>query len=176
MEKQALAALDANDINEAFRLLVTTYGHYLVGFAMRIVRHKETAEDIAQQAFVEAFLGIEKFQRRSSLWTWICGIASNRATDHHRRNKRIVDVSDFDVWLEGALQPEQDRGSDIDRRRVLERCLNKMDPEVRAQLLERYVGGLTYDEIGKIVGDAPGTVQVRLSRALPKLRKCLGME
>ena len=176
MEKQALAALDANNTNEAFRLLMVTYGDHLQSFLMRLMRHRESAEDVKQQAFIEAFEGIEKFQRRSSFWSWIWKIAYNRSVDFHRRNKRIGDVGDFDVWLEGSLQPQVDRTSDVHKQRGLEKCLGKMDVQIRAQLLMRHNYGLSYDEIGELVGDEPGTVQVRISRALPKLRKCLGME
>jgi RNA polymerase sigma factor (sigma-70 family) len=58
-------------------------------------------------------------------------------------------------------------------RRALERCLEKLAPPLRSQVMMRYFLGLSYAEIGEEVGAPQGTVQVRVSRILPRLRRCL---
>jgi RNA polymerase sigma factor (sigma-70 family) len=177
IEEKALELVAGGRTNEAFKLLMVAYGDAVRAFILRIVRHEEAAKDLTQQVFTEAFLGITRFQRRSSLWTWLCGIARNRSIDHTRRNRRVVEIDDLDVWRTLAVQQDETMSvHETEKRQALEKCLAKLSPELRAQLMMRFDLGLSFAEIGHEVGDAPGTVQVRVSRALPKLRKCLSGE
>jgi DNA-directed RNA polymerase specialized sigma24 family protein len=61
------------------------------------------------------------------------------------------------------------------RRRIgaLEDCLRNVSAKVRAALLSRYQHNLSYEEIAESCGDKPGTLQARVTRALPVLRRCL---
>ena len=173
-EEAALACVRRGRRDEALKLLMTIYGSPITGFILRIVRNRATADDLRQQVFLDAFHGIEKFQERSSLWSWLCRIAYHRCVDElrHTRRERVVDG--FNV-LDG-LVGQSDTMMDTDRgakRRALEQCLGKLPALVRSQLLMRYFFGLSYMEIGEAIGAPPGTVQVRMSRILPQLRRCL---
>ncbi|HEX4421160.1 MAG TPA: sigma-70 family RNA polymerase sigma factor [Kofleriaceae bacterium] len=176
-EDAALACIQHGQIGEALQILMKAYGTPITAFALRIVRNHEAAKDVRQQVFLEAFQGIDKFQRRASLWTWLCGIAYHRSLDELRRGKRAPPLSkldQFDVLEE--LVGEPDPLMDPDQtatRRALERCLEKLAPPLRSQVMMRYFLGLSYAEIGEEVGAPQGTVQVRVSRILPRLRRCL---
>jgi RNA polymerase sigma factor (sigma-70 family) len=88
--------------------------------------------------------------------------------------KRTSPSDNSDVWDDLARQPESSMdGGQVQKRRALEFCLSKLEPSLRAQVLLRYQLGLSHAEIGEITGEAHGTVQVRLSRAMPKLKECL---
>ena len=153
------------------------YGAPLTSFAVRVLRDRVLAEDIRQQVFLEALQGIDRFRGSSSLWSWLCGIAYHRCLDELKRSRRAR----LTGWPENAdlldaLAGEPDAMMDDDRaakRQALERCLGKFPAPIRAQLLMRYFLDLSYQEIGELVGDAHGTVQVRMSRILPRLRHCL---
>lgn len=150
------------------------YGQLITAFILRTVEHRETAEDLRQQVFLEAFQGIDRFQGRSSLWTWLCGIAYHRCQDELRRRKRAARLGEQQPGPEpGALGDPLAVGSSLSRRRALEQCLRKLAPEMRIQLLMRCLFEMSHAEIGELVGDSHGTVQVRMSRILPRLRKCL---
>jgi RNA polymerase sigma-70 factor (ECF subfamily) len=153
---------------------MVAYGRPITAFAVRLVRNHEVAKDIHQQVFLDAFQGIDRFQGRSSLWSWLCGIAYHRCLDELRRNRRTTTADDFDVLDQLSGQP--DPTMDVDgatKRRALEHCLGKLAAPLRSQLLMRCFLGLSYVEIGLTIGDAHGTVQVRMSRILPRLRRCL---
>lgn len=156
---------------------MTAYGAPLTAFALRILRDRELAKDVRQQVFLDAFQRIDTFEGRSSLWSWLCGIAYHRCLDELRRARRSGPVEDFDVWdgPTGTSDLEMDHER-VAKQRALERCLGKLSPSMRAQLLMRCFLGLSYAEIGEVVGDAHGTVQVRMSRILPRLRRCLRNE
>lgn len=160
---------------------MTAYGAPLGAFVLRVVRDRELAKDVRQQVFLEAFQGIDGFQGRSSLWSWLCGIAYHRCLDELRRDRHAAAHQPLDPSDELAelvrsttdLDPDLDR---VARQRALEQCLGKLSVELRTQLLMRYFFGLSYAEIGEMIGVAHSTVQVRMSRTLPQLRRCLRAE
>jgi len=171
-EAEALALVRSGQLNEAFELLMAVYGDPLTTFAVRILRNSEQAEDVRQQVFLEAMQGIGGFRGRSSLWGWLCGIAYHRCLDLLKRLRQTAPTIDDLETLVGEPDAvmEQDR---VAKQRALDRCLGKLAHRLRAQLLLRYFFGLTYQEIGEMVNEPHGTVQVRISRILPQLRRCL---
>lgn len=177
-EEAVLALLDRRAHEEALKILMSTYGAPIVSFALRILRDRELAEDVRQQVFIDAYQKLDTFERRSSLWSWLCGITYHRCLDELRRKQRAaaqrsdVDVSDEHL---GASQFPMDADR-VAQHRALQRCLGKLPAAMRAQLLMRCFLGLSYEEIGAEVGEPPGTVQVRISRILPRLRQCLRNE
>lgn len=173
-EKAALAAIRRGQRDQALKILMTAYGAAITAFALRVVRDPEAAKDIHQQVFLEVFQGIGKFEGRSSLWCWLCGIAYHRCLDELRRGRRSGIADDIDVWDMLAAPPDSMVDADrVAKRRALEDCLGKLPVAHRTQLLMRCFFGLSYIEIGEMGGEPHSTVQVRISRILPGLRDCL---
>jgi len=173
-EQAALACVRAGRRNDGLNILGRVYGRPLDAFALRVVRDPELAKDVRQQVLLEAFQGIERFEGRSTLWSWLCGIAYHRCLDELRRGRRASEMDDFAVSDGFAGPPDLVMDDDrADKRRALEHCLGKLPDALRAQLLMRCFLGLSYAEIAEMVGISPGTVQVRISRILPQLRRCL---
>ena len=169
-----LACMRHGRREEALKLLMVAYGAAIAAFALRVVRDPELAKDVRQQVFLEAFQGISRFEGRSSLWSWLCGIAYHRCLDELRRTRRLRPVDHFDVWEVVAEQPDPAMDADrVEKRRALEACLGKLSASLRAELLMRCFLGLSYVEISDLVGATHGTLQVRVSRILPRLRRCL---
>jgi len=173
-EAAALACVHRKKPDKALDILMRAYGTPLTAFALRMVRNRELANDVRQQVFLEALQGVDRFQERSSLWSWLCGIAYHRCLDERRRLRRASAADDFEALyaLAGAPDPMMDPERAA-KRRALEQCLGQLSPAMRTQLLMRFFFGLSYDEIGKIVGATHSAVQVRMSRLLPQLRRCL---
>lgn len=169
-EAIALDLVRAGKPDEAIALLVKLYGQALVSFAQRVIRDREVARDICQTVFFEAFRDISKYEGRSSLWSWLCGITSHRSIDELRRRKRNPNDT-LPVVEQAAEQPDTDQ--QLAERRALEQCLSKLNDPLRAQVLMRFGAGLSFVEIGEYIGEAAGTVQVRINRALPLLQRCL---
>jgi RNA polymerase sigma factor (sigma-70 family) len=177
VEAAALACLHRGQRNDALKILMDAYGEPIQGFALRIVRDREQAKDIHQQVFLDAYLGFGRFAGRGTLWSWLCGIAFHRCQDELRRRHRTSAANDSEVLED--LAGDSDTSTCADRvavRRALEECLGRMTVPLRLQLLMRCFFGLTYAEIGETVGTHHGTVQVRMSRVMPTLRRCLRNE
>lgn len=173
-EEAALACVRRGRRDEGLKILMVAYGAPLLAFSVRILRDRELAKDVRQQVFLEAFQGIERFEGRSTLWSWLCGIACHRCLDELRRVRRASAVDDFDVLngLVGLPDPTMDEDR-VAKRRALERCLGKLSDSMRAQVLMRCFLGLSFVEIAEVVSIPHGTVQVRISRILPRLQRCL---
>jgi RNA polymerase sigma factor (sigma-70 family) len=174
-EAAALACIRRDQLAEALKILMKAYGRPLTSFILRNVRYGAAVEDVRQQVFLEAFVGMKNFEGRSSLWTWLCGIAYHRCVDETKRQQKSTPDPTIDVLKELRWQPDptMDPKAETERHNALEHCLGKIPQPWRTVLLMRFHLGLSYVEIERLIGVAAGTIQVRLARIMPKLRLCL---
>jgi RNA polymerase sigma-70 factor (ECF subfamily) len=178
-----LAAVDRGDLEQALRLLMRTHGVAIYRYcASRL--GAERADDVHQTVFIEAHRDLARFERRSSLRTWLFGIANHRCLDslkiRGRHDRKFTPTED-----PGVADPSGDPSpfDDVSRdqlRKLLEGCLEGLAPATRDAVLLRYRDGFQYEEIARINREGtgipeekPGTLQQRVARALPVLRKCL---
>lgn len=164
-------------LRAAVELMMREYGKVVYSVANRILGNPALAKDALQQTFLEALRDASGYQGRSSVRTWLLGIASNRAIDLARRQRREEQWNLPDDGVEQISEvsaPEIPAALD-DRRlqRALEECLSEVSPETRVALLLRFQQGLSYEQISKICKEKPGTLQARVKRAMPVLRRCL---
>lgn len=178
-----LAAVDRGELEHALRLLMKAHGVAIYRYcAARL--GSDRADDVHQTVFIEAHRDLSRFERRSSLRTWLFGIANHRCLDFlktsGRRDSKFTPTED-----PGATDPSDDPSpfEQVSReqlRRLLEHCLDGLAPATRSAVLLRYRDGFQYEEIAQInregagiAEEKPGTLQQRVARALPVLRKCL---
>jgi RNA polymerase sigma-70 factor (ECF subfamily) len=178
LEAEALAHLDRGDPRGALIVLMRAYGDAVLGHCIRVVRDRALAEDIRQQTFLEAFRDLPRFQRRSTLRCWVLGIASHRCLDaikaRRRRDARIDSGEEEAVVAAADESPDPSHHVDAERtNRVLEACLEGLSEEVRMTVLMKFQHDLSYEEMSPMVNQRPGTLQARVARALPILRRCL---
>lgn len=81
---------------EAFNELVTQQHHLLIRIAMRYVASRDVAEEVVQDTWMAVFSSIDRFEGRSSLRAWICGILIHKAKDRGVREQRSRPFSDFE--------------------------------------------------------------------------------
>jgi RNA polymerase sigma-70 factor (ECF subfamily) len=175
-EAEALAAAGRGDRDTALRLLMREYGTPVWRYCRQMLGDADLAQEAQQMTFVQAYEGLPRFAGRSSLRTWLFGIAHHRCLDllksTRRREKRFAPlegVPDPPVPSAGA----EDLLAARSRTRALERCLSELAPHVRTAVLLRFQQEVTYEEMARLEGDRPATLQARVVRALPVLRRCL---
>lgn len=175
-ERAALAALDRGSSDDALALLMREYGTAVYRYCRQMMADDDLAQEVQQMTFVQAHEGLARFARRSSLRTWLLGIARHRCLDHlkmhRRRYKRFGPIEEASDLPEPGGSAE-DRLSERSVARVLESCLRGLAPRVRTALLLRYQQGLSYPEIARLSNEKAPALQVRVARALPLLRRCL---
>lgn len=175
-EEAALTALDRGDREAALALLMDAYGGVLYRYCLHVVADPQLAEDVHQTTFVQAFEGMGRFARGSSLRTWLFGIARHRCLDAlkttRRRRARFRVVEALPDHPAGEAGPE-DRLLARVRALALARCLGRLSSASRSAVLLRYQAGLSYAEMASAGGERATTLQARVARALPVLRRCL---
>ncbi len=161
----------------AFGQLVTRYQDRLYNSLVHLVGSPDLAYDAVQDAFVQAYIKLDTFERASTFYTWLYRIAFNMAVTRRRREKPTVSV---DHARDELGHEPVDRGAGPgDRIERQERAsqvqvgLERISEEHRAILVLREIDGCTYEEIAEVLGLPVGTIRSRLHRARLQLREQL---
>lgn len=150
----------------AFSILVRRHQVSLRRHLERMVGSAEDALDLAQEAFVRAWQALPQWEPDAQFRTWLFRIASNAALDQLRRRK-TVRFEPLDETFESAdpgAGPER-LAAAAQEVRQLEAALARLAPEHREILLLREVEDMSYEEIGRVLAIAAGTVKSRIARA-----------
>jgi RNA polymerase sigma-70 factor, ECF subfamily len=175
-EDEIDAALAGGDRQRAFTLLMQRYGDQVYRYAMAMTGgDTQVAEEVRQQVFVEAYRDLPGFAARSPVRGWLFGIVRHRCLDASKALRR------WGLRYKNEPSPESEvddtePGDQLDVRRLarlLEGCIAELAPAAREAILLRYQQELSYDEAAAITGERPGTLQQRVARALPVLRRCV---
>jgi len=158
----------------AFGQLVTRYQDRLYNTMLHVLGSAEMADDVAQDAFVQAYVKLETFERASGFYTWLYRIAFNLAISRRRRDKHCLsieqarDASGHEPADTSA--PPSARIEQAERAAHVRRGLAMLSDEHRAILILREVDGCSYDQIGQVLDLPSGTIRSRLHRARIQLR------
>jgi RNA polymerase sigma-70 factor (ECF subfamily) len=194
-EERLCHALLGQD-EDAFVALVEQYHSSLVRLAMVYVKNRAVAEEVVQETWLGVLRGLDRFERRCSLKTWIFRILVNTAKTHFAREARSVPFSSLaDVPDDGAAPSvEADRftsdgrwrsspsaWSEMPESRLLSReTCGVIDeaiaslPCAQAEVLTlRDVGGWSSEEVCALLGISEGNQRVLLHRARSKVRAAL---
>ena len=157
----------------AFDALVHRYELRVRRLVMGFVRDDTVAEDVAQEAFVQAYSKIRRLQEPSSFRSWLFAIAVNRARDEVRRSRRwLVDSAQVEEAV-AELRASDDASSRAHGRqigRVLSDLVGALAPKLREAILLKEIEEMTYAEIAQTLGIPMGTAQIRVHRARLRLR------
>jgi RNA polymerase sigma-70 factor (ECF subfamily) len=170
-DQDALALLDRGDIKAALQCLTERHGAAVYRYCRVALEDDALADDVHQQVFLEALRDLPRFERRSTVRTWLLGVARHRVLDAVRQRQRAR--SHHDEAVAEPADTRQPPGESIDDARLqaaLVDCLGELDPTIRTAILLRYQQGLSYEDMAEICGEKPGTLQARVSRALRRLR------
>ncbi len=173
---QLIEATLAGD-SAAFGRLVTKYQDRLYNTLVHVVGCADEARDVAQDAFVQAFVKLETFKRGSAFYTWLYRIAFNQAVS--RRRKRRPTASIENNREQTGQEPTGREAAPGQRIEGQERAvqvraaLAALSEEHRTVLILREVDGCCYETIAEMLDLPVGTVRSRLHRARLELREQL---
>src|SRR5258708_11288291 len=181
-----VVALAQQGKETAYRELLTRYERPVFSLIFRMVRDRETAEDLAQETFVKVLNNIDRYSPDFKFSSWLFKIANNLTIDHLRR--RRVDT----ISIEGArdaVTAESAKATSImiasgdesplaelesrELGQAIEKAIGKLRPEYRACIMLRHVEDRSYEEIAEIVKLPLGTVKTYIHRARHELRVAL---
>lgn len=157
-----------------FKQLVHTHQKRLYRFVVKHIGWGSDAEDITQQAFVEAAAGYASFRGGSELSTWLYGIAMNLVRNYLSRSPHRRFQFEGEEALDGSEAPEPDPSRRLDLNQTLQALQTELDalpPEMRDVLLLVAMDELSYESAALMLSIPVGTVRSRVSRARATLRR-----
>jgi len=167
-EAALVAAARAGD-RAAFGALFDRYQTPIVNYLYRVVGDWETANDLAQDSFLKAYQALGRTEPDLQLAPWLYRIATNTALDALRRRKRITWVPFLEEYDPPALGG--DPGITVPNQDAVQRALQAVPADYRVALVLHLHQGLSYKEIGALLGVAPNLVAVRVFRGREKFIK-----
>jgi len=182
----------------AFAELIDRYGATMLRVAQVYVRDRATAEEVVQETWLAVLNGIDRFEERSSLKTWLFRILTNRAKTRGERDGRVVPFSalagqeaegdepsvDPDrflgpdsphpgAWAAPPIGWPQDKLIEGETLGVIETAIDQLPQAQREVILLRDVDGWTPMEVSDALGITDGNQRVLLHRARTKVRAAL---
>jgi len=156
----------------AYTFLVEKYKHMVFTLAIRIVKNREEAEEVAQDVFVKAFKNLKNFKGDSKFSTWIYKIAYYASLDELKRNKRQIRSENIDTFKERNVGNTDDSLKflhDRDRKEIINDALFKLNEDERVIITLYYYEELAVKEISKIVDLSEDNIKIKLFRSRKKL-------
>jgi RNA polymerase sigma-70 factor (ECF subfamily) len=164
---------------EAFRELVERYQRKVYSICYGMLKNQDDSVDVSQEVFVKVYRYLEKFNHKSSFYTWLYRITHNMCIDYIRKHQKVRRVEYDDGIsrdageIEGdehilpstlGINPDKVYGRKELREKMLE-ALDTLSEKHRTILILREVEGLAYDEMAEVLNISKGTVMSRLFHA-----------
>jgi RNA polymerase sigma-70 factor, ECF subfamily len=184
-----VVALAQQGREAAFREIIRRYERPVFSLIFRMVRDRETAEELAQDTFLKALNHIDRYRADFKLSSWLFKIGNNVAIDHLRK-RRLATVSvsgapnagsasEIEATSFEVASPAPSALEAIESRELgsaIERAIAALRPEYRSCILMRHVEGRSYEEIATTLDLPLGTVKTYIHRARHELRRALADE
>ncbi len=164
----------------AFAALVSRHQRRAEIVAHRLLRDREEARDLVQDAFLRVYKGLDSFHGRSSFFTWLYRILSNLAIDRSRRpaHRRLeyTDQADLGEGAEAPFRANLDGDPEahvrcVELTTVLDAALNTLPSYHRDVIIMRELRGMSYEEMAQSMSVSKGTIMSRLFHARKKLHR-----
>lgn len=170
-----IAAILAGDSKE-FAVLVDAYKNIVFTVALRMLKNREEAEEVAQDTFVKVYRSLGKFKGDSKLSTWIYRVAYNTCLDRLKANGRRQQQVSIDE-IEGYELPDLSNALDgmmaSEKYEVLQACIKRLPAKDAALLSLFYLEEKRLSELAEILKMNQNAVKVGLFRARGRLAKII---
>jgi RNA polymerase sigma-70 factor (ECF subfamily) len=170
---------------DCFDVLVERYKVRLFNYLLRLTNSRDDAEEIAQEAFVRAYIHAEKYKTIAKFSTWLYTIATNLVRNRVRARSRAPQL--VSLWARMRNDSDEERLIDIpDTQRspddtindhelseIISKAIQRIPEKYRESFVLREVNDLSYEEIAAVTGLKLGTVRSRINRARNYFRQVL---
>jgi RNA polymerase sigma-70 factor (ECF subfamily) len=174
--------------SEATERLILKYQNRIYNAVLKICANTDDAAELTQDTFVKIIENIDKFESRSSFYTWAFRIAVNLTLNYCQRSARVrfrsldAEESEYDAQTKQVLKTYLTDDASPDPAAVAQnkelcemvvKALARLDDEQRAVVVLRDIEGMNYSQISEVLEVELGTVKSRLSRARGELREIM---
>ncbi len=169
----------AGDI-ESFERLIVEHQKKVFNIAYRMLGNLEDANDVAQEALVKAYRGIENFKGKSSFSTWLYAIVNNACIDFIRKNRKVnmiyldceyeTEEGTYKIQLNNNEDTPEQLFEKKEVQKLVHESINELGYNHRKVIILRDMEQFSYKEIAEILDCSEGTVKSRISRARTNLK------
>lgn len=169
MDEQKIIEMVQQGNTNAFSYLVNKYQDVVYSIALKVLKNRDDAEEMAQESFIKAYRSIRSFQGKAKFSTWLYSITYNTCISQARKKKipstqidnlPVSDEEDTDAFT-GIMEEN--------RSRYLEMALKQLPEEDYTLIILYYYEDQSIDDVSKITGLTESNVKIRLFRARKKL-------
>lgn len=160
----------------AFQILVERYQHFVFTIAMKVLRSREDAEEVAQDVFVKVYKTLGTYEKKSKFSTWLYTVTFRTAIDTGRKKQLFTDSIDDNtsfLQIEDAEENPLHEVQHSDLNFQLQLVLNRLRPEDAALITLFYLNEKSIKEISEITGLTETNIKTKLHRTRELLREHL---
>jgi len=173
LEDLQLIALIRDGNTEAFGQVIERYQLSIGKYLYRLTGEYETARDLTQDTFLQAYQSLRKNKNEIQLKAWLYGIATNKALQYRRR-KKIITFVPFDDAQNSDPPDGKNQPDDLAEKIMVEAAMLKVPEEQRVCMMLHFVEGFKYREIAQTMGISEDAVRMRVARGSMEFRKQYG--
>lgn len=172
LEDQHYINLVIQGDSNSFAVLVNRYKDMIFTLALKMVKNREEAEEVAQDTFIKIYNSLSKFKGDSKFSTWTYKIAYNTCLDRLKKNKKEdlnISIDEFSSHLIKTMDTALSALEDKERKQTIQKCLNLLPGDESFLLTLFYFEDQNLEEIGKVMNISANNVKVKLFRSRQKL-------
>jgi RNA polymerase sigma factor (sigma-70 family) len=173
-EKEIIDRVLSGD-QQAFAGLVAQYQNYVFTLVLRMIKSREDAEEVAQDVFIKAYRSLKDFRGDSKFSTWLYTIANTTSITFLRKKKLDIQSLDNEQVFEVADSVDSGFRTNLveqkSKKEMVHHAVSMLSSEDAEVITLFYQHEQNLQEIGKILGQEPNTVKVRLHRARTRLKE-----
>lgn len=152
-----------------FSYIVEKYKDIVFSIALKVLKNREDAEEMAQESFIKAYKSLSSFQGKAKFSTWLYRITYNTCISETRKRKHHFISTDEIQLNDEAEEMNLDGIPEENRTRYTQEALKKLPEDEYTLVLLYYYEEQTVDDICKITGLSASNTKVKLHRARKKL-------
>ncbi len=166
-EERIIEACQQGD-REALRQLFMAYKDRVYSIALYFFGGDEAAaHDVTQQVFLKIMTRVSQFRREAEFTTWLYRLTVNACIDEQRRARRFLPFADLFGAARGAKQEKSSQEEEylrIEIEEAVRQAVAELKPKLMLPILLKYVQGMTYEEMGRVLNCSAVTIASRLNR------------
>lgn len=152
-----------------FSYIVERYQEIVFSIALKVLKNREDAEEMAQESFIKAYKSLHTFQGKAKFSTWLYRITYNTCISETRKKKQYFPSTDEVQISEEAEEMNLDGVPEENREKVVKAALEKLPEDEYTLVLLYYFEDQSIEEISKVTGLSESNTKVKLHRARKKL-------
>lgn len=162
---------DETTRTKGFEALVDQYSEKLYWQVRRIVMSHDDADDVVQNAFIKAWTGIDSFEGKSKIFTWLSRIAINEALDFVRKRRKRDGISaDEDIAVANQLVADDYFDGD-ETQAQLQEAISRLPDVQRTVFNLRYFDEMKYSDMSRVLGTSEGALKASYHHAVKKIEE-----